>query len=320
MRIIEKVLVANRAEIAARILRTCRQLGLATVAVFSDADDGAPYLALADEAVRLGPAPARDSYLDVGKLVAAARLTGADAVHPGFGFLAENPAFADACLAAGLVFVGPPASAIRAMGLKREARALVAQRGVPVVPGSDGGDQTPATLHAEALRVGLPVMLKPSAGGGGKGMRVVRHVDELEGAIASAQREATGAFGDPTLIIERYLERPRHVEVQVLADAHGTVLHLGERECSVQRRHQKVVEEAPAPGLDARAARAPGPGGHRGGAGGGLRQRRHRGVPPRRVRGLLLLRDEHPPAGRAPGDGAGDGAGPGGAAAAHRPR
>jgi len=249
MKRIDKVLVANRGEIALRVMKTCRKMGLATVAVYSDADAGAPHVRFADEAVRLGPALAAESYLNQAALLRAAKLTGADAVHPGYGFLAENPDFAQACLDAGLTFVGPTPKAIRAMGLKREAKALVHQRGVPLTPGSDGGDQSTAALKAAALEVGLPVIFKPSAGGGGKGMRIVRRAEELDQAIESGRREAKNAFGDPTLIIERYLERPRHVEIQVLADTHGTVLHLFERECSIQRRHQKVVEETPSTAL-----------------------------------------------------------------------
>ncbi len=249
MRTIEKVLVANRGEVALRIMRTCKRLGLATVAVYSDADAGAPHVRFADEAVHIGPSEAKESYLRIDAILKAAAHVGADAVHPGFGFLSENPEFAAACEKVGVCFIGPTAEAIRAMGLKREAKALVAKRGVPLVPGSDGGDQALVTLEAEALKVGLPVIFKPSAGGGGKGMRIVREAADLKEAIESGQREAQSSFGDPTLIIEKYLEKPRHVEIQVLADAHGTTLHLFERECSIQRRHQKIVEEAPSVAL-----------------------------------------------------------------------
>jgi 3-methylcrotonyl-CoA carboxylase alpha subunit len=249
MRVIEKVLVANRGEIAIRIMRTVKRMGLGTVAVFSDADAGTPHVRFADEAVRLGPAPSKDSYLNVEAILRAAKATGADAIHPGYGFLAENPDFAAACVKAGVTFIGPTAEAIRAMGLKREAKALVGKRGVPLTPGFDGGDQSTALLKAKALEVGLPVIFKPSAGGGGKGMKIAREAGELDQAIESGRREAQNAFGDPTLIIEKYLERPRHIEVQLLGDTHGNVVHLFERECSIQRRHQKVVEETPSTAL-----------------------------------------------------------------------
>ncbi|MFZ5443929.1 MAG: acetyl/propionyl/methylcrotonyl-CoA carboxylase subunit alpha [Myxococcota bacterium] len=249
MKILNKLLVANRGEIALRVMRTARKLGLATVAVYSDADAHAPHVKFADEAVRLGPPPSSQSYLDVQALLRAAKLTGADCVHPGYGFLSENPDFARAVLDAGLVWVGPKPDAIRAMGLKREAKALVGARGVPLVPGFDGGDQSTALLEAKALEIGLPVIFKPSAGGGGKGMKIARTKDELREAIESGRREAQNAFGDPTLIIEKYLERPRHLEIQLLGDEHGNVVHLFERECSIQRRHQKVVEETPSVAL-----------------------------------------------------------------------
>ncbi|MCA2980067.1 MAG: biotin/lipoyl-binding protein [Myxococcaceae bacterium] len=249
MRPIERVLIANRGEVALRIMRTVRRMGLSSVAVFSDADESTPAVRFADVAVRLGGAAAKESYLRIDALLDAAKKTGADAVHPGFGFLSENPDFAQAVIDAGLVFVGPTPAAIRAMGLKREAKALVGRRGVPLVPGFDGGDQSTAELEAKALEVGLPVIFKPSAGGGGKGMKIARTPAELRACIESGRREAERAFGDPTLIIEKFLERPRHVEVQLLGDQHGTLLHLYERECSLQRRHQKVVEETPSPAL-----------------------------------------------------------------------
>ncbi|MEO0323144.1 MAG: biotin carboxylase N-terminal domain-containing protein [Myxococcota bacterium] len=251
MRTIETLLVANRGEIARRIFRTCRDLGIATVAVYSDADAGAPFVREADQALRLGPAPSRESYLNVPALLAAAKASGADAVHPGYGFLAENAAFAEAVAKAGLVFVGPSPQAIRSMGLKREAKALVAAAGVPVIPGYDGADQDPSVLAAEAARVGFPVLLKASAGGGGKGMKRVGRAEDLASAIESAKREARSAFGDDVLLVEKYVERPRHVEIQIFGDAHGRVVHLHERECSLQRRHQKVIEEAPSPALAA---------------------------------------------------------------------
>ncbi len=255
MKTLNKLLVANRGEIALRVMRTARKMGLATVAVYSDADAHAPHVKFADEAVRLGPAPSAQSYLNVEAILRAAKLTGADCLHPGYGFLSENPDFAQAVLDAGITFVGPKPAAIRAMGLKREAKALVGARGVPLVPGFDGGDQSTALLEAKALEIGLPVIFKPSAGGGGKGMKIARTRDELREAIESGRREAQSAFGDPTLIIEKYLERPRHLEIQLLGDEHGHVVHLFERECSIQRRHQKVVEETPSVALtpDSRA-------------------------------------------------------------------
>lgn len=245
MKTLNKLLVANRGEIALRVMKTARRMGLATVAVYSDADAHAPHVKFADEAVRLGGPASADSYLNTAAILRAAKLTGADCLHPGYGFLSENPDFAQAVLDAGITFVGPTPAAIRAMGLKREAKALVGKRGVPLVPGFDGGDQSTALLEAKALEIGLPVIFKPSAGGGGKGMKIARTKDELREAIESGRREAQNAFGDPTLIIEKYLERPRHLEIQLLGDEHGNVVHLFERECSIQRRHQKVVEETP---------------------------------------------------------------------------
>ncbi len=245
MNVFETVLVANRGEIAVRVMRTLRALGVRSVAVYSDADAGARHVAEADAAVRIGPAPASDSYLDIEKVLDAAARAGAQAIHPGYGFLAENGEFARACAAAGVVFIGPPAAAIDAMGDKIRAKALVGAAGVPVVPGLGAAGMTDAEVAAAAREVGFPVLLKPSAGGGGKGMRLVGGADDLTAAIASARREARGAFGDDTLLVERFVERPRHIEIQVMADAHGHVVHLGERECSLQRRHQKIVEEAP---------------------------------------------------------------------------
>jgi len=247
--VLRKVLIANRGEIARRIARSCRRLGLATVAVFSDADEDALFVKEADEAVRLGPAPSRESYLVIDKILAAARMTGADALHPGYGFLSERAELAEACAAAGVTFVGPTPHAIRAMGLKREAKRLAAAAGVPTVPGYSGDEQDDATLAAKALDVGFPLLLKASAGGGGKGMRIVRAAGELEASIAAARREALAAFGDDTLIIERYVSGPRHVEIQILGDTHGNLVHVFERECSIQRRHQKILEESPSPAL-----------------------------------------------------------------------
>jgi len=251
--VFSKVLIANRGEIAVRVIRTLRALGIDSVAVYSDADAGARHVREADEAVRIGPPPAADSYLNIGAIITAALAVGAQAVHPGYGFLAENAAFARACAAAGLVFVGPPPSAIEAMGDKIAAKATVAAAGVPVVPGAGSAGLTGEELTDKVLSWNdpwFPVLVKPSAGGGGKGMRVVRSAAELPAALAGARREATAAFGDGTLLVERYLERPRHIEIQVLADAHGTVVHLGERECSLQRRHQKIIEESPSPLID----------------------------------------------------------------------
>ncbi|HET7825826.1 MAG TPA: acetyl/propionyl/methylcrotonyl-CoA carboxylase subunit alpha [Anaeromyxobacter sp.] len=245
----DKVLIANRGEIACRVARTCRRLGIRTVAVHSEADAGAKHVREADEAVLVGPAPARESYLRAERILAAARETGAEAIHPGYGFLSENAEFAESCARAGVAFVGPPAAAIRAMGDKSAAKALMERAGVPTTPGYHGDDQDPARLAAEARRIGYPVLVKASAGGGGKGMRRVDRPEDLDAALASCRREAKQAFGDDRVLLERWVVRPRHVEIQVFADGRGGCVHLFERDCSVQRRHQKVVEEAPAPGL-----------------------------------------------------------------------
>ncbi|MFI7238327.1 acetyl/propionyl/methylcrotonyl-CoA carboxylase subunit alpha [Streptomyces cyaneofuscatus] len=250
MTMFDTVLVANRGEIAVRVIRTLRELGVRSVAVFSDADADARHVREADTAVRISPPPAAESYLNVPALLEAARRTGAQAVHPGYGFLAENAEFAAACTDAGLVFIGPPASAISLMGDKIRAKETVAAAGVPVVPGSSGSGLTDAQLEEAAREIGTPVLLKPSAGGGGKGMRLVRDAAVLAEEIAAARREARASFGDDTLLVERWIDRPRHIEIQVLADAHGNVIHLGERECSLQRRHQKIIEEAPSVLLD----------------------------------------------------------------------
>ncbi|MEU9231462.1 acetyl/propionyl/methylcrotonyl-CoA carboxylase subunit alpha [Streptomyces subrutilus] len=252
------VLVANRGEIAVRVIRTLRELGIRSVAVFSDADADARHVREADTAVRIGPAAAAESYLSVERLLDAARRTGAEAVHPGYGFLAENAAFAQACADAGLGFIGPPASAISLMGDKIRAKETVKAAGVPVVPGSSGSGLSDAELVAAAEEIGMPVLLKPSAGGGGKGMRLVRDAAVLAEEIAAARREARSSFGDDTLLVERWIDRPRHIEIQVLADSHGNVVHLGERECSLQRRHQKVIEEAPSVLLDEKTRAAMG--------------------------------------------------------------
>ncbi|ANZ42880.1 acetyl/propionyl-CoA carboxylase subuit alpha [Lentzea guizhouensis] len=245
----DSVLVANRGEIAVRVIRALKALGIRSVAVYSDADADALHVRLADEAVRIGPAAARESYLSIEKIVQAAVSTGAQAIHPGYGFLAENTAFAAACEAAGVVFVGPPASAIDAMGDKIRAKLTVSAAGVPVVPGRTRENMSDDEIVDAALEIGFPVLLKPSAGGGGKGMRLVHEESALREAIESARREARGSFGDDTLLIERFVTNPRHIEIQVLADTHGNVIHLGERECSLQRRHQKIIEEAPSPFL-----------------------------------------------------------------------
>ncbi|WP_329543268.1 acetyl-CoA carboxylase biotin carboxylase subunit [Streptomyces sp. NBC_01220] len=254
----DTVLVANRGEIAVRVIRTLRELGVRSVAVFSDADADARHVREADTAVRIGPAPAAESYLSVDRLLEAARRTGAQAVHPGYGFLAENAGFARACADAGLVFIGPPAAAIALMGDKIRAKETVAAAGVPVVPGSSGSELTDGQLAEAAHEIGMPVLLKPSAGGGGKGMRLVRDAALLADEIAAARREARASFGDDTLLVERWIDRPRHIEIQVLADGHGNVVHLGERECSLQRRHQKIIEEAPSVLLDEKTRAAMG--------------------------------------------------------------
>jgi 3-methylcrotonyl-CoA carboxylase alpha subunit len=247
--VLGKILIANRGEIACRVARTARRLGVRTVAVHSDIDAGALHVAAADEAVCIGAAAARESYLRGDRIIEAAKRTGAGAIHPGYGFLSENEAFAAEVAAAGLVFVGPPPAAIRAMGSKSESKRLMESAGVPLVPGYHGEDQDPALLAAEAARIGYPVLIKASAGGGGKGMRIVEQPADFAAALASARREAASSFGDDRVLVEKYLLRPRHVEIQVFADTHGRCVHLFERDCSVQRRHQKVIEEAPAPGL-----------------------------------------------------------------------
>ncbi len=245
------LLIANRGEIAARVIRTARAMGLRTVAVYSEADRDAMHVAMADEAVLLGPARARDSYLDIARVIEAAHKSGAEAVHPGYGFLSESAEFAAACLDAGLVFVGPTAAMIRLMGSKSGSKLLMEQAGVPLVPGYHGESQDEPTLVAAANKIGFPVLVKASAGGGGRGMRIVRSAGELAAAVVSAKREAKAAFGDDRMLIEKFVENPRHIEVQVIGDSHGNLLSLFERECTLQRRHQKVIEEAPSPTLDA---------------------------------------------------------------------
>ena len=249
MRSFSKLLVANRGEIALRVMRTCRAMGISTVAVYSDADSRSPHTRFADEAVHIGPSPSKESYLQLENIIDAARRTGAEAIHPGYGFLSENADFASACEAAGIVFIGPSADSIREMGSKRIARSIAAGAGVPIVPGYNGDDQSFESLGTQALGIGLPILIKASAGGGGKGMRIVREESAMNESLESARREAENAFGDGSLLIEKCIEDARHVEFQILADHHGNLIHLLERECSIQRRHQKVIEESPSPAL-----------------------------------------------------------------------
>ena len=297
-----KILIANRGEIACRVIKTARRMGIATVAVYSDADANARHVRIADEAVRIGPAAARESYLVGATILAAAKATGAEAVHPGYGFLSENDAFAEAVRGrrhrlhrpAG---VGDPRDGLEVGGQDADGKA-----GVPLTPGYHGDDQDPALLAREAGEIGFPVLIKASAGGGGKGMRRVDERRDFAAALASCQREAKSAFGDDRVLVEHYVLKPRHIEIQVFADSHGGCVHLFERDCSVQRRHQKVIEEAPAPGMTARAPRGDGRGRRRGREGGRLRRRRHGRVHRPSRRPLLLHGDEHAAAGRAPGD------------------
>ena len=246
-----KLLVANRGEIACRIMRTARRMGIRTVAVYSEADAHALHVASADEAYCIGAAPAKESYLRGDAIIAVARQSGVEAIHPGYGFLSENEGFAEACEQASIAFIGPPAAAIRAMGSKSAAKAIMQKARVPLVPGYHGEKQDPAYLQSEADKIGYPLLIKASAGGGGKGMRIVEHTGDFAAALASCKREAAAAFGDDKVLLERYLRQPRHIEIQVFADRHGNCVHLFERDCSVQRRHQKVLEEAPAPGITA---------------------------------------------------------------------
>jgi 3-methylcrotonyl-CoA carboxylase alpha subunit len=245
----ESILIANRGEIACRVMRTARRLGLRTVAVYSEADAGARHVAMADRARLIGSAPAAESYLKIDAVIATAKAEGVEAIHPGYGFLAENAAFAEACRKAKIAFIGPPPEAIRAMGSKSAAKDIMAEAGIALVPGYHGKDQKPGTLRKAAEKIGYPVLLKASAGGGGKGMRLVETAEAFDEALKSAKREAKAGFGDDQILVERFIERPRHIEIQVFADSHGNVVHLFERDCSIQRRHQKVIEEAPAPGM-----------------------------------------------------------------------
>ena len=245
----KKILIANRGEIACRVAATARRMAIQTVAVYSDADANAKHVSACDEAVHIGGSSPKDSYLRWERIIEAAKASGAQAIHPGYGFLSENEAFARACAEAGLVFIGPPPSAIQAMGLKAESKQLMEKAGVPLVPGYHGANQDTALLQAEAERIGYPVLIKASAGGGGKGMRAVDQPADFESALASCKREAISSFGDDAVLIEKYVQRPRHIEIQVFGDTHGNYVYLFERDCSVQRRHQKVLEEAPAPGM-----------------------------------------------------------------------
>lgn len=258
IRKIRKLLVANRGEIACRVMNTCAELGIKTVAVYSDADKNAMHVSQADEAVHVGPATASESYLKIDNIISAAKLTGADAIHPGYGFLSENPTFTERCAKEGIIFVGPSAEAMNAMALKGAAKKLMTDAGVPVVPGYHGDDQSLETLAAEAEKIGFPVLIKAVAGGGGKGMRIVREGDNIKAAIDAARREGENSFSNGKLLIEKLIEKPRHIELQVFGDQNGHVVHLFERDCSLQRRHQKVVEEAPAPGMSKEMRRAMG--------------------------------------------------------------
>lgn len=251
MRTIHKILIANRGEIALRIMQTCRAMGIATVAVYSEADATAPHSRFADEAVFIGAAPAKDSYLNTARILEAAQKTNADAIHPGYGFLSENARFAEACAQAGITFIGPSPQAIRQMGLKNAGRKIAAEAGVPIVPGYNGEDQNNAALREQLLSLGFPVLIKASAGGGGKGMRVVRSEHEMDEALDGARREAEKSFGDGSLLLEKYIDHARHIEIQILGDTHGNLVHLFERDCSLQRRHQKIIEESPSPVVNA---------------------------------------------------------------------
>jgi 3-methylcrotonyl-CoA carboxylase alpha subunit len=316
----KKILIANRGEIACRVAATARRLGVRSVAVYSDADAQARHVRACDEAVHVGGNAPRESYLQWQRIIEAARATGAQAIHPGYGFLSENEAFAKACAEAGLVFIGPPAPAIAAMGSKSAAKSLMEKAGVPLVPGYHGSNNDAAFLAAEAARIGYPVLIKASAGGGGKGMRRVDRAEDFAAALVACQREAQSSFGDQHVLVERYVTRPRHIEIQVFGDARAGVSTSFERDCSVQRRHQKVLEEAPAPGMSAARRAEMGAAAVAAAKGRGLCGGRHGGVHCRthgRWRSALLFHgDEHPAAGRAPGDRSHHRPGPGGMAAA----
>ena len=308
-----KILIANRGEIAARIMRTARRMGISTVAVYSDADSDALHVREADEAVRIGPPPSAESYLKIDAIIEACRSTGAEAVHPGYGFLSENPRFATALEEAGIVFIGPTPSAMAAMGDKIRSKELARAAGVSTVPGHVGIIPDAEAAARYAQDIGYPVLLKASAGGGGKGMRIARSEAEIAEGFRAATSEAKSSFGDGRVFIEKYVEQPRHIEIQVLGDAHGNVVFLGERECSIQRRHQKVIEEAPSPFLDEATRQAMGAAGRGAGPGGGLSLRRHGGVHRRPRPQFLLPGNEHAASGRASGHRAGDRPRPGGA-------
>ena len=308
---IKKLLIANRGEIAVRVIRTARKLGIRTVAVYSDVDADAMHVRETDEAVHIGGAAATESYLIGERILDAAARTGADAIHPGYGFLSENPDFARACVEAGVIFVGPSAESMEKMALKDAAKALMEKADVPVVPGYHGEAQDLATLSAAADEIGYPVLIKAVAGGGGKGMRKVMEAGELEAALEAARREARNAFGDDRVLVEKLITRPRHIEVQVFGDSHGDAVHLFERDCSLQRRHQKVVEEAPAPGISEAMRSALGEAAVRAARaisyeGAGTIRVYRRCVRWSRKRALLFHGNEHPPAGRAPGYRTGD--------------
>ena len=302
MRRIGKILIANRGEIALRIVRACRELGIDSIAVYSDADRGAPHVLAATEAYRLGPAPSVDSYLRGDLVLEIARKSGADALHPGYGFLSENADFAEACDSAGIKFIGPPAAAMRALGSKTRARQAADAVGMPRVPGSTTGLADLDEALRVAADIGYPVMLKAAAGGGGKGMRAIFAAGEMESAYNGARSEAERAFGSSEVYLEKLIQRPRHIEIQVLADEHGNCVHLGERDCSVQRRHQKVIEEAPSPVVDRRASPADGRGCGSAGEVGRIHECRHGGVSARERRGrdggeFLFSRNEYPASG-----------------------
>ncbi len=295
----DKVLIANRGEIAIRVIRACKELGVRSVAVYSEADEECLHVKYADEAVCIGPPPAAQSYLVMPALIQAALQSGAQAIHPGYGFLAERSAFSELCREHGVKFIGPEPESIDLMGDKAAARATMTAAGVPVTPGSEGIVEDAAEAEAIARQIGLPVMVKASAGGGGKGIRIVREAGELAAAVRQAQAEAEAAFGNGAVYVEKYIAAPRHIEIQVLADGKGHGVHLGERDCSIQRRHQKLIEEAPSPAVDAGDAAADGRGRRGRRRRGPLRGRRHRRVPARCGRQLLLHGDEHPGAGGA---------------------
>ncbi len=303
----KRILVANRGEIALRIFRACRELGIETVAVFSEADRGAAYLALADEAYCIGLPKAADSYLKIDRVISAAEIGNVQAIHPGYGFLAENAHFADVCRSCNIEFIGPSHEAMALVGDKNSARRVAREAGVPTVPGSDGLIESEAEAMRLAKELGFPVLIKASAGGGGRGMRVAVNELALKAALQQAQAEAEAAFGNPEIYLEKYVEHPRHVEVQVLADLHGNAVHLWERDCTMQRRHQKLIEESPAPRLDESTRGGHLRGGRAAGAGGQLHQRRHGGIHRRPQGQLLLHRNERPHPGRAPGHGDGHG-------------